>query len=191
MEWFVEPCIVKSGKVGNVVVCTQAKKLGGRRRIAKGNNASGTVLLCQCNGGRTILHKNTVSNIHIQPACGLQMHCSFVRVSTVIIHNLVLIEPTPKGEGFKLKINVGSDGGTCQCIGNAMLLQILEKLHRTVHKPYHFRLTFAGPAIQILFVFRIPITFCCTQPGSNFFQNRIIVGSADDIGIQRNRILGM
>ena len=153
MEWFVKPCVIKLGKIRNVVVSAPAKKLRSRRSITKCNNATGTIALCQRDGGRTVLNKETVGNIHIQPTGGFQMHSSLVRISTVIINNLILIEPLPESKGIKIKINIGFDGSTCQRKGNMILLQILHKFHGTIYKSNHIRATLAGPTIQILFMF--------------------------------------
>ena len=42
------------------------------------------------------------------------MHRTLIRVSTVIINNLILLKPTVKTEGFEEEINIGFDGSTCE-----------------------------------------------------------------------------
>ena len=62
--------------------------------ITNGNYTSGIVLTCQTNRGRTILDQQTVLNIYIQPTSSFQMHCPFVKVSAIIVNNILFFEPT-------------------------------------------------------------------------------------------------
>ena len=62
-------------------------------RVADSNNAAGTILPSLSDRRQAVLDDHTVREIHPQPSCGFQVHRALIRISAVIIYNILLPEP--------------------------------------------------------------------------------------------------
>ena len=115
------------------------------------NNAAGTVLPGEGDRRQAVLYKKTILKSHTHSAGSLKMHSTLIRVSAIIINNIISAKPFSERKNLKEEVDIGFDGRTCQRKRNAGFLKTVHKCFRTGHQMKHLRMIQTSLAIQRFF----------------------------------------